>query len=261
MRRRRSFPRSATAGSRGFGTSYRRGVTTGAGSSRGMISGSGGCRATIALTGCSLGMIAGTGSPGRAILRTRGSRAAIALTGCSLAMIAGTRGSGRTISRTGCSLAMIPGTGAPWGTIPLESLIPSSSLAAVVLVIKILVIGVTNLVSAPHRILSLKIIPVLRMSLIPRIPPRRIPVFGSDNIDGRIGVIRGKSISGAEKVLKDSIQKPITFVKGPGCIIPHPRGRGNRLARGWIIALSGSRSGHRADRASSQQNYQHQKSN
>jgi hypothetical protein len=111
-------------------------------------------------------------------------------------------------------------------------------------------------VSAPFRMLSLKIIPVFRMSLIPRIPPRRIPVIGSYNIDLRICVIRSKSISRAEKVIQDSIQKPITFVKGPGRIIPNPRCRyGTRGGR--CIDLRLGKCGHRADRASSQQNYQH----
>jgi hypothetical protein len=119
---------------------------------------------------------------------------------------------------------------------------------------------VTNLVSAPMRILSLKIIPVLRMSLIPRIPPRRIPVIGSYNIDLRICVIRGKSISRAEKVIQDSIHEPITFVKGPGRIIPNPRCHcGTRGGR--CIDLRLGKCGHRADRASSQQNYQHQQQN
>jgi hypothetical protein len=92
-------------------------------------------------------------------------------------------------------------------------------------VIKILVIMLTRLVSAPIRILSLKIFPVLRMSLIPRIPPRPIPVIGSYNIDRRICVIWGKANPGAEEEIQEAIQEPVTLVKDPRRIRPNPWGQ------------------------------------
>jgi hypothetical protein len=126
-----------------------------------------------------------------------------------------------------------------------------------VLSIKILVITLIVVVFAPIGILSLKILPVMRISLIPRIPPRLIPVIGSYNIGRRISVIRGPSILIAEKVLEDSIQKPISVVIDPRCIRPNPRCRVRILRRGWIgiapIALSIRRRRHCGDRASSQQ--------
>ena len=209
---RRRCPRFTSAGSRGF----RRKCSTG------------GPLGTIASTGGPLGTNASTGGP--------------------LGTNASTGGSLGTIASTGGPLGTIASTGGSLRTNAMESLIPTSPLAAMVPIIKILVIVLTNLVSAPFRMLSLKIIPVFRMSLIPRIPARRIPVIGSYNIDLRICVIRGKSNFRAEKVLQDSIQKPITFVKGPGRIIPNIRCHGNILGRVWIvIALSGRRSRHRAD--------------
>ena len=63
-----------------------------------------------------------------------------------------------------------------------------------VLLKKFLIITLTLLVSTPVRILPLKTLPVLRLSLIPRQPSRCIPGFGSDNIAGRISVIRGPTI-------------------------------------------------------------------
>jgi len=206
-------------------------------------------------------MTSSTGSPLRTKSRTGGCLGMIARTGGSLGMIARTGSSLRMIARTGGSLRMVARTAGSWGTNALESLIPTSPLAAMVPVIKILVIVPTNLVSAPFRMLSLKIIPVFRMSLIPRIPPRRIPVIGSDDIDLRICVIRSKSISRAEKVIQDPIHEPITFVKGPGRIIPNPRCHCYGTRGGRCIDLRLGKCGHRADRASSQQNYQHQKQN
>jgi len=107
------------------------------------------------------------------------------------------------------------------------------------LVIKILVIVPTNLVSAIIRILSLKIIPVCGMSPIPRIPARPIPAPGSYNIAKGICVIGCKSISRAEEVIQDSIQKPITIVKDPWRRRPNPRCRVNILGRGWIALVCG----------------------
>ena len=87
----------------------------------------------------------------------------------------------------------------------MESLIPTSPLAAMVLIIKILVIMLTNVMSAPIGILLFKSLPVMRIALIPRIPLRRIPVIGSDNIGGRISVIRGPAILIAEELIQYSI--------------------------------------------------------
>ena len=87
----------------------------------------------------------------------------------------------------------------------LESLMPTFPLAAMVLIIKILVITLTNVMSAPIGILLFKIPPVMRIALIPRIPLRRIPVIGSDNIGGRISVIRGPPVLIAEELMQYSI--------------------------------------------------------
>jgi hypothetical protein len=107
-----------------------------------------------------------------------------------------------------------------------------------VLFIKILVIALTFSVSAPIGIRLLKLLIVLRISLIPRKPHRSIPVTGSQDISGRISVIRSPSVSGAEKVIQDAIQKPITVVIDPRRIRPDPRLRGRIRGRGWIrIAL------------------------
>jgi hypothetical protein len=78
---------------------------------------------------------------------------------------------------------------------------PPSAEASVVLFIKILVIMVARAVAAPIGIPLFKIIPVVRIALIPRIPLRRIPDLGSDNIGGRIGVIRGPATLIAEKLI------------------------------------------------------------
>jgi hypothetical protein len=84
----------------------------------------------------------------------------------------------------------------------MESLVPTCTLAAMVPVIKILVIMLAGLVSAPIGILALKILPVMRMSLIPLMPPRFIPGNGSDNIGGWISVIRGPSMLRPEKIIQ-----------------------------------------------------------
>jgi hypothetical protein len=123
-------------------------------------------------------------------------------------------------------------------------------------VIKILVIMLARLVSTPIRILSLKILPVLRMSLVPGIPSRLIPVSGSYNIDWRIGVIWGKSNLGAEKEIQDAIQEPITFVKDPWGIGPNPWSQYRARCRRIDLCLGKGR--HCPDRATSQQNCYHQ---
>ena len=86
----------------------------------------------------------------------------------------------------------------------MESLIPTFPLATMVLIIKILVILLTNAMSAPIGVLLFKSPPVLRIALVPRIPLRRIPIIGSDDIGGRISVIRGPAILIAEKMLQYS---------------------------------------------------------
>ena len=117
---------------------------------------------------------------------TRGSRGLNART---------TRGSRTTNARTRGSRR----------TDAMESLMPTFPLATMVFIIKILVITLTNAMSAPIGILLFKILPVMRIALIPRIPLRRIPVIGSDNIGGRISVIRGPAILIAEELLQYSI--------------------------------------------------------
>jgi hypothetical protein len=143
--------------------------------------------------------------------------------------------------------------------------IPTVTMATMVLIIKILVITPSILVGAPIGILLSKTLPVMRILLIPRIPPRSIPVIRSYDIDRSIGVIRSPSIVIAEKVIKDSIQKPIAVVIGPRCIRPNPRCRVRILGRGWIviasITLSIRRCRHYAHRASSQQGSYHQNKN
>ncbi len=214
----------------------------------GMIPGSATSLGTISRISASLGTIPrnGTGTP----LRT--------IPGSSLGMIPRS-GALRMIARGSASLGMIPGA---TGSCALDSSIPTSPLAVIVAVIKILVIVLANRVIAPLRILVLKIRPVLRMAPIPLIPPRRIPVSGSHNIGLRVCVIRGKSNFRAEKVIQDPIQEPIAFKKGPGRIGPNIRLDDNRLDRvGIVIALGGTRSRRHADGASSQHDCQQQKNN
>ncbi len=86
-----------------------------------------------------------------------------------------------------------------------ESLLPSFAVATMVPIIKILVIPLTITVAAPIGIPLSKSLPVLRTLLIPRIPLRRIPIIGSYNIDRRISVIRGPSISIAIKIIQHAI--------------------------------------------------------
>jgi hypothetical protein len=87
-------------------------------------------------------------------------------------------------------------------TDPMESLIPTFPLATMVFIIKFLVIPLADAMSAPIGILLFKIPPVMRIVLIPHVPLRRIPVIGSDNIDGRISVIRGPAILIAEEMIQ-----------------------------------------------------------
>jgi hypothetical protein len=84
----------------------------------------------------------------------------------------------------------------------LEAFMPTFPVTAMVFIIKILVITLTNVMAAPIGILVFKILPVMRMALIPRIPFWRIPDIGSDNIGGRISVIGGPAILLAEKLIQ-----------------------------------------------------------
>jgi hypothetical protein len=78
-------------------------------------------------------------------------------------------------------------------------------MALMVPIIKTLVIVPTGMVSVPIGILSIKIFPVMGMSLIPCIPPRLIPVIGSDNIGSRVRIIWAPSILISEKVIENAI--------------------------------------------------------
>ena len=119
---------------------------------------------------------------------------------------------------------------------------PTLALAMMVLIIKFLIVTATMVVSVPIGITSVEIFPVVRMSLIPDIPFGSVPVSGPDDIGGSVGIIRGPPVSGAEKVVQDSIQKPVAVVIDPGRIGPNPRGRVRILGWGWIaVALSISR--------------------
>jgi hypothetical protein len=80
--------------------------------------------------------------------------------------------------------------------------LPPRSLAAMMRFIETLVIVLTFPVGAPVRILPLEISPVIGVALIPRLPPGLIPIIGSFNIVGRIRVIRGPAVLGAEKVIE-----------------------------------------------------------
>ena len=135
---------------------------------------------------------------------------------------------------------------------------PTSALAMMVLIIKILIVMAACVVSAPIGIISVEIFPVVRMSLIPDIPILTVPLTGPDDVGGSIGIIRGPPVSGAEKVVEDSIQKPVAIVIDPRRIGPNPGVRVRILGWGWIavgrIALGIRRGCDGADRAANQQN-------
>ena len=122
----------------------------------------------------------------------------------------------------------------------MKSFMPTFALAVMVPVIKIFVIAVTILVTAPIGILAMKIIPVIRMFLIPGVPPRSVPVIRPGNISRSVSVIRGPPIFRAEKVIQDAMREPITVVKDPRGISPHPRCRdGMNGRRGIDLSISG----------------------
>jgi hypothetical protein len=99
---------------------------------------------------------------------------------------------------------------------------PTAALAMMVLIIKFLIVMAALLVSAPIGIIPVEIFPVVRMSLIPGIPILTVPLTGPDDVGGSVGIIRGPPVSGAEKVMEDSIQKPVAVVIDPRRIRPHP---------------------------------------
>ncbi len=104
----------------------------------------------------------------------------------------------------------------------LESFLPPTALATMVLLIKFLIIMLALPVFMPIRIPPMKTLPVLRLHLIPRKPSRTIPGFGSVNIAGIISVIWGPTVIRTVKIVQDTIQKPITVVIDPRRIRPHP---------------------------------------
>jgi hypothetical protein len=121
----------------------------------------------------------------------------------------------------------------------LESLLPPTPLAMLVLLKEFPTITLILPMFAPIRILPLKTLPISRLPLVPRHPSRSIPGLGSDNIAGRISVIRSPTVIGAVKIVQNAIQKPITVVVDPRRIRPDP-GRliGIRRRGRIIIALS-----------------------
>lgn len=134
-----------------------------------------------------------------------------------------------------------------------ESFLPPGALAAMVLVIESPVIMMAFPVGAPKRIRPLKTLPVLRLSSVPRLPHRPIPVVRSDNIGVRISVIRAPAVLGSEKEIQDAVQEPVPIIINPRRIRPDPR-RGVRVrGRGWVlISLGICRRRDGRDRASSQ---------
>ena len=131
--------------------------------------------------GSSGSMTARAGGPTIIPARTLGSRTASGRTRRSRSMAAGARGS--------------------W-TDAMESLVPTSSLAAMVGIIEILVVMLTRLVPAVIGIFLFESPYVLWVPLIPGLILRRVPGNGSDNIGGRIRVIRGPPILTAEVVIQ-----------------------------------------------------------
>ena len=148
-------------------------------------------------------------------------------------------------------------TGIFGGMNAMEAAMPTFALAMMVAIIEILFITLAGSMSGPIRVLSLEILPVMRVVLIPRMPLRRVPVCRPDNTGGRIGVIRGPAILSAVKIMQDAIQEPITLVKDPGRIRPHPRRGVNILGRGRVARAIGlSRGRHGAQRPPGQKNCQ-----
>ena len=117
----------------------------------------------------------------------------------------------------------------------MVSFLPPRTLAAMMRFIETLVILLTFPVCAPVGILPLEISPVIGVALIPRLPPWLIPIIGSFNIGGRIRVIRGPAVLGTEKVIQQSLYKPVTVVIDPRRIRPDPRLSVTIRRRGGIV--------------------------
>jgi hypothetical protein len=105
----------------------------------------------------------------------------------------------------------------------METFLPATALALMVLVIKILVIMLTHMVVAPIGVSLGKSLHILRVLMIPGGPPRGVPVSCSDNVGSGISVIWSPPILRAKKIVQQSIIKPITLIKDPGGVGPNPR--------------------------------------
>jgi hypothetical protein len=127
-------------------------------------------------------------------------------------------------------------------------------------IVKILVVKLPVAMGAPIGIPLSKIPPIMRILLIPGLPTGRIPVRGSDNIGGSIGIIRGPAILIAVKIIQHTIVKPIALVINPRRIGPHPRRHARSRSRGSIVTAfivrNGSGGSHFADGAPRQRNCQ-----
>jgi hypothetical protein len=125
----------------------------------------------------------------------------------------------------------------------------------VVLVIEPPVIMITHVVIVPVMIVAVEIFPVTGMRHVPGIPRGPIPVLRPDNIGAGIGVIGGPAVLLAEKVIKDTVQKPVSVVIDPRGVRPHPGLRIRIRGWGWILIYLGMRRhGHDRHRASTQHN-------
>ena len=87
----------------------------------------------------------------------------------------------------------------------MEAFLPPGALAGMIPVIEILVIMLTIMVGAPIGVSLRKSLHILRMLLIPVIPPRLIPVSRSHNISGRISIIRRPSIAIAVIIIQQAV--------------------------------------------------------
>jgi hypothetical protein len=87
----------------------------------------------------------------------------------------------------------------------MEASLPPTALAGMIPVIEILVIMLTIMVAAPIGVSLRKSLDILRMLLIPGIPPCLIPVSRSDNIGGRISIIWRPAILIAVKIIQQAI--------------------------------------------------------
>ena len=204
-------PRAGGAGASHGRTGGSGSMTAGTGGATSIAPRAGGAGASHSRTGGSGSMAARTGGAASIAARTGGSRTTHSRTGGSGSMTAGTGGAASIAARTGGSMAsraragssgsMTPRASSP-RTDAVESLVPTFPLAAMVGIIKILVIMLTSVVPAVIGVLLFKSPHVLRILLIPDLILWRIPGCGSDHIGDRIRVIRGPPILGAEVVIQ-----------------------------------------------------------